>query len=48
MIITTLGSAYWPETAEGRMLCVLLALYSFTVFGYVTAALRASIERGRS
>jgi voltage-gated potassium channel len=39
MIMTTLGSAYWPETAEGRVLCVLLALYSFAVFGYVTATL---------
>jgi voltage-gated potassium channel len=39
MIMTTMGSAYWPQTPEGRVLCVLLALYSFTVFGYVTAAL---------
>jgi voltage-gated potassium channel len=39
MIMTTMGSAYWPQTPEGRILCVLLALYSFTVFGYVTATL---------
>ena len=39
MILTTLGSDYWPRTAEGRLLCVLLALYTFAVFGYVTAAL---------
>jgi voltage-gated potassium channel len=39
MIMTTMGSAYWPQTAEGRVLCVLLALYAFTMFGYVTAAL---------
>ena len=39
MILTTLGSEYWPRTPEGRMLCVLLALYTFAVFGYVTAAL---------
>jgi voltage-gated potassium channel len=39
MIMTTMGSAYWPQTAEGRILCVLLALYSFTVFGYMTASL---------
>jgi voltage-gated potassium channel len=39
MIMTTMGSAYWPQTAEGRVLCVLLALYSFAVFGYVTATL---------
>ncbi len=39
MILTTMGSSYWPITAAGRVLCVLLALYSFGVFGYVTASL---------
>jgi voltage-gated potassium channel len=39
MIMTTLGSAYWPQTLEGRILCVLLAIYSFTMFGYITATL---------
>ncbi len=39
MIMTTMGSQYWPQTAEGRVLCILLALYAFGVFGYVTAAL---------
>lgn len=39
MIMTTMGSAYWPHTAEGRVLCGLLALYAFGVFGYVTATL---------
>jgi voltage-gated potassium channel len=39
MIMTTLGSEYWPKTAEGRVLCVLLALYAFAVFGYVTATI---------
>jgi len=39
MIMTTMGSQYWPETAEGRVLCFFLALYAFGVFGYVTAAL---------
>ena len=39
MIMTTMGSAYWPQSAEGRVLCVLLALYAFAVFGYVTATL---------
>lgn len=39
MIMTTLGSGYWPKTTEGRILCVILALYAFSVFGYVTAAL---------
>jgi len=39
MVMSTLGSGYWPKTAEGRILCFLLALYAFSVFGYVTAAL---------
>lgn len=39
MIMTTMGSQYWPETFEGRVLCVFLALYAFGVFGYVTATL---------
>jgi voltage-gated potassium channel len=39
MILTTMGSEYWPKTLEGRLLCILLALYSFAVFGYVTATL---------
>lgn len=39
MILTTMGSDYFPKTGEGRMLCVLLALYGFAVFGYVTATL---------
>lgn len=39
MIVTTMGSDYWPQTPEGRMLCLLLALYSFSVFGYFTGAI---------
>lgn len=39
MIVTTLGSDYWPMTAAGRILCLFLSLYSFAVFGYVTATL---------
>jgi voltage-gated potassium channel len=39
MIMTTLGSQYWPQTFEGRVLCVFLALYAFAIFGYVTATL---------
>ena len=39
MLMTTMGSQYWPRTVEGRVLCVFLALYAFTVFGYVTATL---------
>ncbi|CAM3806208.1 ion transporter [Deinococcus frigens] len=39
MLLTSLGSEYWPVTAEGRTLTFLLALYGFAVFGYITAAL---------
>ncbi|MGB8703026.1 MAG: ion transporter [Thermosynechococcaceae cyanobacterium] len=39
MVMTTIGSDYFPKTAEGRALCFLLALYAFTVGGYVTATL---------
>lgn len=39
MVMTTMGSDYFPKTPEGRMLCVLLALYAFAVFGYVTATI---------
>jgi len=39
MVMTTMGSDYFPRTMQGRVLCVLLALYAFTVFGYVTATL---------
>lgn len=39
MILTTMGSEYWPKTFEGRLLCIILALYAFGVFGYVTATI---------
>ncbi|GAA4455642.1 potassium channel family protein [Nibrella saemangeumensis] len=39
MLMTTMGSEYWPRTPEGRALCFLIALYAFAVFGYVTATL---------
>jgi voltage-gated potassium channel len=41
MLLTTMGSDYWPQTVEGRLLCFGLALYAFGVFGYVTAAIAA-------
>ena len=37
MVMTTIGSDYFPKTAEGRILCVFLAVYAVSVFGYVTA-----------
>lgn len=39
MLLTSIGSDYFPKTAEGRVLCFMLALYGFAVFGYVTATL---------
>lgn len=39
MLLTTMGTENWPRTAEGRVLCFLLALYAFAVFGYITATL---------
>jgi voltage-gated potassium channel len=41
MLLTTMGSDYWPQTAEGRILCLLLAIYALAVFGYLTAAVAA-------
>jgi voltage-gated potassium channel len=41
MLLTTMGSDYWPRTLEGRVLCLLLSIYAFAVFGYVTAAIAA-------
>jgi len=46
MIITTIGSDYWPITAEGRILAFLLSVYAFAIFGYITAAL-ASLLVGK-
>lgn len=46
MLLTTMGSDFWPRTLEGRVLCFLLALYAFAVFGYITASF-ASFFVGR-
>ncbi|PWF43977.1 potassium channel protein [Massilia glaciei] len=39
MMMTTMGSEYWPRTGEGRLLCMFLAIYAFAVFGYVTGTI---------
>ena len=39
MIMTTMGSEYWPRTPEGRILGWLLAIYAFAIFGYITATI---------
>lgn len=46
MLITSMGSESWPRTGGGRALTLVLALYSFAVFGYITATLASFlIER---
>jgi voltage-gated potassium channel len=39
MILTTLGSDYWPQSPEGKTIGFLLAVYSLGVLGYFTALL---------
>ena len=39
MVLVTIGSDVWPTTAEGRILTLLLAIYGFAVFGFITAAI---------
>lgn len=38
MLVTTIGSDFWPQTAEGRLLAFLLSLYGLAMFGYITAS----------
>lgn len=48
MIMTTLGSEYWPRTIEGRILGWLLSVYALAVFGYITATVASFfIDRDR-
>jgi voltage-gated potassium channel len=48
MLLTTIGSEYWPRTPEGRLLCLLLSFYAIGVFGYITAALASFfVDRDR-
>lgn len=46
MLLTSIGSQFWPATPEGRILAFLIALYGFAVFGYITASF-ASFFVGR-
>lgn len=39
MILVTMGSDFWPRSPEGRLLCLLIAVYGYSVFGYLTATL---------
>lgn len=38
MLVSTIGSGFWPLTAEGRVLALLLSIYGLAVFGYITAS----------
>lgn len=46
MLLTSIGSDFWPMTTEGRILTWLLSLYGLPVFGYITATF-ASFFVGR-
>jgi voltage-gated potassium channel len=54
MVVTTLGSDFWPQTPEGRVLTLLLSIYAVGVFGYLAASLasffidREAKEQSRS
>jgi voltage-gated potassium channel len=39
MLLTTVGSEYWPRTSEGRLLALLLSIYVVSIFGYLAATL---------
>ena len=39
MLLTTVGSDYWPATAEGRVLTLFLSLYALGILGYVAGTL---------
>lgn len=39
MVMTTLGSEYWPVTPLGRVLGWMLSVYALAVFGYITATI---------
>lgn len=46
MLLTTIGSEYWPVTTEGRVLAMLLSIYGLAVLGYIAATF-ASFFIGR-
>ena len=39
MLMSTIGSDYFPRTAQGQVLCFFLALCAIAVCGYLTATL---------
>ncbi|MFA5039255.1 MAG: ion transporter [Candidatus Omnitrophota bacterium] len=48
MILTTMGSDYWPKTTEGRILSWFLALYAFSFFSYITANIASHFITARN
>jgi voltage-gated potassium channel len=45
MMLTTMGSDYFPKTTEGRIIAWLLAVYGFAIFGYITATVAGLIVK---
>jgi voltage-gated potassium channel len=41
MLLTTIGTDYWPRSAEGRLLTLFLSLYALAILGYVAGSLAA-------
>ena len=41
MLLTTIGTDYWPRSPEGRLLTLFLSLYALGILGYITASLAA-------
>ena len=41
MLLTTIGSDYWPRSTEGRLLTLFLSLYALGILGYIAASLAA-------
>jgi voltage-gated potassium channel len=46
MMLTTMGSDYFPKSTEGRIIAWLLAVYAFAIFGYITATVAGLIVQG--
>lgn len=38
MLVSTMGSGFWPLTPEGRVLALLLSMFGLALFGYITAS----------
>jgi voltage-gated potassium channel len=45
MMLTTIGTDYFPKSTEGRVVALLIAVYAFAIFGYITATVASLILR---